>query len=502
MARCPFAIWHPISGSSGSNLGGPFKIVHHTTEGSSATGAFSAFAKNRSDPHFTVDATTVYQHIDTDESARALRNDVGGVQTNRDSAVQIELVGFAHLAKDPAALTNLARLCRWIELTHEVPNVWPSGPPKPAKAGKDPGGHNRDAMTWETESGHFGHCHVPENTHWDPAYSTTEVQFLSEAQFEDTGHLILGAHSITAMTKSTDQRASKKRSVNASSPSRATPKSTMPDHHEVITGARAYLRDLAISSATMQPEIESPIRQKKSPSAAKSARPALRAGPSSETAAFDAQVNVGSLLSFVDGLAAQERNDVMDSVQLAQRGASAAFDRFTQTQSWYQKYTEILENLGWTIDQMAFTRYDQSEGEFRMDQAAIKVIAAIATGGQLAVLQQALLALSGLSDSDGAIRLFDFHSSLEGSGNFQLGVVQRSDNGTISMALGAFYFRGIDEQRRFLFFKWGSKKVNFWTAAQRMTLNADFYARNRDGVRARLVADIPRFIAELPLGIR
>lgn len=502
MARCPFATWRPISGSSGPHLGGPFKIVHHTTEGSSAAGAFSAFAKNRSDPHFTVDATTVYQHIDTDEGARALRNDVGGVQTNRDSAVQIELVGFAHLAKDPAALTNLARLCRWIERTHAVPKVWPSGPPKPAKNGKDPGGHNRDAKTWDTQSGHFGHCHVPENTHWDPAYSMKEVQFLIEAQFDDAGHLLQGAPLIAAMAAPVKKMAAKKAGARALSSARAAPQSTMPDHHQVPIGVRAYLRDLAIPPATMLPEIELALQKSRPAAATKTRRRAPGAAPASGAAAFDAQVNVGSLLSFVDGLAVQERNDVMDSVQLAQRGASGAFDRFTQTQSWYQKYTEILENLGWTIDQMAFSRYDQSEGEFRMDQAAIKVIAAIATGGQLAVLQQALSALSGLADSDGAIRLFDFHSSLDGSGNFQLGVVQRSDNGALSMALGAFYFRSADDQRRFLFFKWGSKKVNFWTAAQRMTLNTDFYARNRDGVRARLLVDMPKFIAELPLGTR
>ena len=129
MARCPFATWRPISGSSGPHLGGPFKIVHHTTEGISVQGAFEAFRRNRSDPHFTVDATTIYQHIDTAEGARALRNEVGGVQTNRDSAVQIELVGFAHLPKDRHALLKLARLCRWIEQTHGVPAVWPAGLP-------------------------------------------------------------------------------------------------------------------------------------------------------------------------------------------------------------------------------------------------------------------------------------------------------------------------------------------------------------------------------------
>lgn len=226
MARCPFATWRPISGSSGPHLGGPYKIVHHTTEGSSAQGAMAAFQQNRSDPHFTVDGSNIYQHIDTAEGARALRNDPGGVQTNRDSAVQIELVGFAHLPKDGRALTNLARLCRWIEQEHGVPRVWPSGRPLPAKNGKDPGGHNRDAKTWDTQAGHYGHCHVPENTHWDPAYSTAEADFILAATFSDDGALLSPA---------VPMRPAGRRGAKA-----AAPVSTMPDHGVTETGSHAH----------------------------------------------------------------------------------------------------------------------------------------------------------------------------------------------------------------------------------------------------------------------
>ena len=178
MARCPFAEWMPISGPSGSFTGGPFKIVHHTTEGSSAEGAFSAFRTHRSDPHFTVNATTIFQHIDTSQAARALRNAPGGVQTNRDSAIQIEVVGFAHRPKGAATLRNVQRLCNWIEETHNIPNVWPSGPPKPAVHGHDPGGHNRNVANWDTKGGHYGHSQVPENTHWDPGYTAEESAFV------------------------------------------------------------------------------------------------------------------------------------------------------------------------------------------------------------------------------------------------------------------------------------------------------------------------------------
>lgn len=198
MAICPFAQQKPISGSSGSHVSGPTKIVHHTTEGSSAQGAFDAFRAHRSDPHFTVDRTTVFQHIDTGVAARALRNAAGGVQTNRDGAIQIEVVGFAGARKNAQTLRNVARLCRWIEHEHGVPRVWPSGPPKPPRNGGDPGGHNRDAAIWDSKSGHYGHSHVPENTHWDPAYDRIEADFLFAAEFDAAGHLTNPDHPAVA----------------------------------------------------------------------------------------------------------------------------------------------------------------------------------------------------------------------------------------------------------------------------------------------------------------
>ena len=217
MARCPFAVQKPISGPSGTYTGGPFKIVHHTTEGSTAAGAFDAFASHRSDPHFTVDATTIYQHIDTDKAARALRNPPGGVQTNRDKAIQIEVVGFAHRPKTKPTLRNVARLCRWIEQTHGVSPEWPNGHPKPARNGRDPGGHNRNAATWDSKGGHYGHCHVPENTHWDPAYTADEVSFLMRVDPDAGDTEAIGEYP----------------SIPDEDPGLAEAVSQMPDHHEV-----------------------------------------------------------------------------------------------------------------------------------------------------------------------------------------------------------------------------------------------------------------------------
>ena len=192
MAVCPFAIWKDVAGkvTGGSYLGGPFKIIHHTTEGASAQGAFDAYDKNGDGPHFTVDESTIYQHVDTGVASTALRKAVTVKATNRSSAVQFEIVGFAGRPKNPKTLANVARLCRWIEAVHGVPRVWPAGPPKPPKDGHDPEGHVRDPMLWTTVGGHYGHSQVPDNVHWDPAYTPAEAAYVLSADFDADGQAL------------------------------------------------------------------------------------------------------------------------------------------------------------------------------------------------------------------------------------------------------------------------------------------------------------------------
>lgn len=176
MARCPFAVWKPVKYDGGAYTGGPFRIVHHTTEGSTAAGAFAVLHEDA--PHFLVDHSTIWQMRDTARAAASMRHN-GPPETNRLSAVQIEVVGFAGRPKDPMTLLNVARLCRWIEAEHGVPRVWPSGYPKPAVNGKDPGHHNRDPHIWATQGGHYGHCHAPSgNIHWDPGYTREEADLV------------------------------------------------------------------------------------------------------------------------------------------------------------------------------------------------------------------------------------------------------------------------------------------------------------------------------------
>lgn len=154
--------------SAGSYIGGPFKGVLHTTEGTTGEGAIAAFKANNSWPHFLINTVgTVWQFLDTKRAARTLRNLSGGVQTNLDSAVQIEIVGYASKpnSHSVAQMEALRKLMRWIE---QDTGVKPTGPPRPFATAYGQNFLRFSGREWDNFNGWCGHCHVPENLHWDP----------------------------------------------------------------------------------------------------------------------------------------------------------------------------------------------------------------------------------------------------------------------------------------------------------------------------------------------
>jgi hypothetical protein len=166
--------------NGGSFTGGPRKIVVHTTE----TLGWPGYAGGATCPHFTVrwngKTLEVRQHVPLNVASRALRNPPGGVQTNRDSAFQIEVVGtcdaggashkagaFLWDTASDAALKALGqfigRLARETGTSLVVAKSWVDYPTSYGS-----GGQRFSLSQWDNFSGVCGHQHVPENTHGDP----------------------------------------------------------------------------------------------------------------------------------------------------------------------------------------------------------------------------------------------------------------------------------------------------------------------------------------------
>ncbi len=161
--------------SSGAYTGGPRKLVLHSTEGSTAAGALGAYRSHGGWPHFTVDPGTRerFQHVSTSVASRALRNGPNPAQTNRDGAVQVEIVGFAgrmdRLPADQAEWLGrevVGPICReaGIPITdHGIEWV-----PYPESYGTR-ARQRFSVARWDGFAGICGHQHVPDsNDHGDP----------------------------------------------------------------------------------------------------------------------------------------------------------------------------------------------------------------------------------------------------------------------------------------------------------------------------------------------
>ncbi|MGW6418853.1 peptidoglycan recognition protein family protein [Streptomyces sp. NPDC055055] len=186
--RIPGAVLDLFFGT-GSYSGSDMEVncgVIHTTEGPTLydyQGGASAPTVT-SVPDFKAKRLVHHQHFDVDESARALVNEPGGVQTNTANVVQWELVGTCDPAThakwtrqgiehiywpDPPdwAIRDVAALMRWLNEQHGIPltgrSEWLAYPGSY--------GDSRVRMSnseWTAFKGWCGHQHVPENDHGDP----------------------------------------------------------------------------------------------------------------------------------------------------------------------------------------------------------------------------------------------------------------------------------------------------------------------------------------------
>ncbi len=202
-------------------------------------------------------------------------------------------------------------------------------------------------------------------------------------------------------------------------------------------------------------------------------------------------VSGSTVLSFTSPASEQQIRDVLLGTLVASRMADSAHpDRFANTttiQNWYRKYSEVLQMAGWSPGSSALVRQDISGASFRMDEEALTILRSVMSPGDsgLNPLMDTLAALESTANED-ELRLFEFHSSLGTYGNFLLGTAEVTNEG-LTMTIGYYYFKVIENRRRFLFFTWDSTRTEFWASVQRITLVESIFARVRPRIE-QLVA--------------
>ncbi|MFJ2745288.1 peptidoglycan-binding protein [Streptomyces sp. NPDC087440] len=166
----------------------PNALVVHTTEGPTLVsyGNGSSAPNITARPNIPQKRLEWVQHFAFDRSARALVNQPGGVETNTNNVIQLELIGtcdpkhrltwgklkagidYIYWPAAPDwALDDLAVFFAWQHKNNGIPLVAPTEwPAYPSSYG-----NTTARMTfseWNAFKGICGHLHAPENNHGDP----------------------------------------------------------------------------------------------------------------------------------------------------------------------------------------------------------------------------------------------------------------------------------------------------------------------------------------------
>lgn len=212
-----------------------------------------------------------------------------------------------------------------------------------------------------------------------------------------------------------------------------------------------------------------------------------------------AQVNDGSLTSFLGDITGQAKSDVMNSTLLAQLSSNVTVDRYTKPIDWFKNYVNILENVGWNLPGWAFKEYKSSGTTVNLDKAVLEIAGAIATGNDLAILTATMGALETLGDDSAPMRIWEAGAESQGNGTFQIMPCSMAGNGNVIMILTGMQFKATHHEGRFLWWSWSSDNIKIQSAVAKAELNNDVYSIVRNDIIKKLGDRATTFVADLPL---
>ena len=215
---------------------------------------------------------------------------------------------------------------------------------------------------------------------------------------------------------------------------------------------------------------------------------AAEAGPIFDQAKTQAQVAGSAVFSFAQGVTADVREAISDSALLAQLVANRNFPADKVPLEWFRAYGEVLQNVGWTIQDNAWTDYTTQGTAVEVHQKIIEVLT-VALGpapAALLIITTTINALSAMKSDSPWITLFEREAKKAKIARFQIGLVDKDPAGDVFVSLFAFLIQAQDNITQVLFFKFRSAKASFQANAMKVSINRAALTDIGPGIRNKI----------------
>ncbi len=197
------------------------------------------------------------------------------------------------------------------------------------------------------------------------------------------------------------------------------------------------------------------------------------AGPVFDQAKTQAQVSGSAVFSFAQGVTTEVREAISNSALLAQLVANKKFPADQSPLEWFGAYAEVLQNVGWTVQDNSWTDYTAQGTAVEVHQKIIEVLT-VALGpapAALLIITTTINALSAMKSDSPWITLFEREAKKAKIARFQIGLVDKDPNGDVFVSLFAFLIQAHDNLTQVLFFKFRSANASFQANTMKVSID-------------------------------
>lgn len=222
-------------------------------------------------------------------------------------------------------------------------------------------------------------------------------------------------------------------------------------------------------------------------------------------AARDQALVVGSeVVSFVQGVTAEQRGDIVNSTLLAQLRAKKVVPEprsLVEIREWYNQYFTVLGNIGFVTQQTNLQHYKEKGDGFQAHEAVLDVAATLLVGAPtaLAVLTSTVQALKKMDAGNPWVTIFNRESRSANTAHFQVSTVDRDPNGELFVALTAFALEARQRITQVLFFKFRENDVRIENHAGKASINAALLAGLRAQISQKLLTHSNDYLGKLEI---
>jgi hypothetical protein len=212
-------------------------------------------------------------------------------------------------------------------------------------------------------------------------------------------------------------------------------------------------------------------------------------------------VAVGETLTeFSENVPPDVRGPIADSMLLAQLAATRAASQADDVFGWYEKYTEVLQHIGWQIRDLDFQTQEVTNEDESVHQAIIPAITAM-LGPATAAASMVVSVLNGLQamDKDAPwITLFDEKSQHAHGAKFQVSYVDADADGDPEISLLCFGVDATEKITQVLFFKFSAQSAALKKAAVKLAIDMD----RLDAAKEAIAEKVGNFVSDYVKDIR